>query len=85
METATTEDDKKRIFVEYSRRESARMEAEGVELAQLFGGRLHYVVDEFRRRGLLGESDASQLRWEASSRGWIRHAAQKIEALALRL
>ncbi len=80
-----TETERHAIWQEYSLQSTERFARESQELAARFGGRLIHLSTEYQRRGLLSQSDAHKLQWEANSLGWLGSAASELGALALRL
>ena len=82
---ATDEGEKRAAWSEYTAAETARYSSEQRELAERFGGRIQYLVDEYQRRGTINESDARLLMWQSGSHHWIKAAATTLEALKLKL
>lgn len=85
MAGAKDEAERREIWARQTQMMVGESDRQSRELAQLFGGRLRYVTDEFRRRGLLSERDAQLLVWQSGSYHWIKDAASQIEALARKL
>jgi hypothetical protein len=85
MNAANTDEEKQAVWNQFTARETERWTHENQELAARFGGRLHYLIGEYRRRGMLTDSEASKLAWECSSSGWLAQAASELEALGRRL
>lgn len=85
MNAATTENERERLWNESTQRMAEAYQRERQTLAAQFGGRLRYVLQEYRQRGMISESDASRLEWDAQSLGWLNEAASTLEALARRL
>lgn len=81
----TDEEARTKAWTEYIASSMQRRDREGVELAELFGGRIIYLAGEYQRRGMLSERDVRHLQWEAGSLGWITDAANQLEALARKL
>ena|ERR1700674_5660631 len=85
MSTAKDEAEKTAIWNQMTLRLIEHSEKERRDLAERFGGRLHYLIGEYKRRGLLTDSDASLLGWQAGSMYWISQGATTLDALARRL
>lgn len=85
MSAAETEEERTRLWNEYTARSTERSAREAQDLAARFGGRLHFVTREFQRRGLLTDQEMHKIDWEANSLHWIVSAANEIEGLARRL
>jgi hypothetical protein len=82
---ASTEEERNAAWAERNARIWQRMQEEHRQLAQLFGDKVTYLLSEYRRRGMLSESDASMLDWYMQSNHWAPNAANALGALARRL
>lgn len=85
MDVASTEEDRRRLWDEYTQRIVEESGRERQELAALFGDRMRYVLYEYQQRGMLSESDSSLLAWQAQSAVWLHEAASTLGGLAKRL
>jgi len=85
MSNAKDEAEKNAIWNQMTLGLIERSEKERYELAERFGGRLHYLIGEYQRRGLLNEGDAHLLEWQAGSMHWMGQTATTLDALGRRL
>ena len=85
MEAAKNEADRQAVWEQSALRMTEQYDRERQEMAELFGGRVRYVIGEFVRLRRLDSGEATHLEWECSSAHWIATAAMELEALALRL
>jgi hypothetical protein len=85
MQGAKDEGEKQAIWNRSRMDLIAGYEKDKQELAEHFGGRMHYLIGEYKRRKLLSDSDAHLLEWQLGSKFWIAEAATTLDALARRL
>ncbi len=85
MSKATDEAEKNAIWNRMTLRLIERSEKERRDLAERFGGRLHYLIGEYKRRGLLSEGDAHLLEWQAGSMHRMGQTATTLDGLSRRL
>ncbi len=83
--SAATEEERNALWEEQNSRRWQRMQEEQRQLAQLFGVRVAYLLNEYRHRGMLSESDAGKIEWYMHSNHWAPNAANELGALAHRL
>jgi hypothetical protein len=82
---ATTRAEKSAVWQKARAREREIDDAHRLEMADLFGGQVKYLVGEFQRRGMVTDQEATQLEWKLASPGWLSSGATDLEALARRL
>jgi hypothetical protein len=85
MQGAKDEAEKQAIWNKSTMELITGYEKDKQELAEHFGGRMHYLIGEYKRRKLLSDSDASLLEWQLGSKFWLAQAGSALDALARRL
>lgn len=85
MAAAETEEETNHLWDQSIQELLERSARERQQLAALFGDRLRYVLHEYRQRGMISDSDARHIEWEAQSIGWLHEAATALGALSKRL
>jgi hypothetical protein len=84
QDDSLSQDEKTRIYREQMDKEMEQYARERLEIEELFGGRVRYVVQEYVRRGMLADNNAKMM-GHSFSLHWIRDTAVQLEALARRL
>jgi hypothetical protein len=85
MQAAKDESERQAIWQQYTQRLTESYERERQELAEHFGGRVRHLINEYRSRRMLSDSDAHHIEWECQSEYWIADAATSLDALARKL
>lgn len=85
LDAAGSEEERTKLFREYSSDLSVRAMRERQELAEHFGARVRALLYEFERRGLVNSQDAARIDAFAQAPASVQEAAVEIEAIAKRL